>query len=371
MKRTHMMIAAAAALIATPICLAQAAAEQKTLEVGDKAPAIDVEHWIKGDNLLNGRQLAPVTEFENGNVYVLEFWATWCGPCKVGMPHITDLQAQYRDYDVTIIGISDEPLPIVVDFLFKTDPNDGKTYQQRTGYTLATDPDRSVFNDYMRAAGQNGIPTAFIIGKDGHVEWIGHPMRMDSPLEAVVRDSWDRDAFAAEFSAAARAQRAMQQARRQLATARQAEDWEKVLSIYNDVLKDNPNAVNYQLEKFMLLLKEMNRPTEAYALGEKIVEANNDNAMLLNQVAWFVVDEPGIQRRNLLFAMNAAERANALTESKDAAILDTVARVYFELGDLSRAIKYQTMAVAFAPDNQMGTDIRATLKRYEKLKTVK
>ncbi len=42
----------------------------------------------------------------------------------------------------------------------------------------------------MEAAGQNGIPCAFIVGKDQKIEWIGHPMQMDAVLEQVVSDSW-------------------------------------------------------------------------------------------------------------------------------------------------------------------------------------
>ncbi len=51
----------------------------------------------------------------------------------------------------------------------------------------------------MTASGQNGIPTCFIVGKSGQIEWIGHPMSMDEPLTSVVEDKWDREAFATEF----------------------------------------------------------------------------------------------------------------------------------------------------------------------------
>ena len=120
-----------------------------------------------------------------------------------------------------------------------------------------------------------------------------------------------------------------------------------------------------------MLLRDLNQPEAAYALGKDITAKSWDNPMTLNQIAWFVVDEPDIERRNLLFAMMAADRASELTEHKDAAILDTVARVYFEMGDLSEAIKYQRKAVEYAPENQMGQDIKATLEKYMKLKRVK
>ena len=52
----------------------------------------------------------------------------------------------------------------------------------------------------MEAAGRNGIPCAFIVGKDQKIEWIGHPMSMDEALEAVVNDKWDRAAFAEKYA---------------------------------------------------------------------------------------------------------------------------------------------------------------------------
>ena len=58
------------------------------LTIGSDAPAIDVEHWVQ-----DGKgKFKPVTEFAKGKVYVVEFWATWCGPCIMSMPHLVELQ---------------------------------------------------------------------------------------------------------------------------------------------------------------------------------------------------------------------------------------------------------------------------------------
>ena len=107
-------------------------AKAKTLTIGDKAPAIDIAHWIKGKK---------IEEFEADKVYVIEFWATWCGPCVASMPHLSELQKKYADYDVKFISVSDEDLQTVVSFLFKENKKDGKIHNDRTHYTLATDPD--------------------------------------------------------------------------------------------------------------------------------------------------------------------------------------------------------------------------------------
>ena len=58
------------------------------------------------------------------------------------MPHLSKLQEQYTDYDVTFIGVSDEDLQTVISFLFKEDKKDGVIQNERTRYTLTTDPDQ-------------------------------------------------------------------------------------------------------------------------------------------------------------------------------------------------------------------------------------
>ena len=71
------------------------AAAVTTLKLGDAAPAFQVDSWVKGDSF---------TSLEKGNVYVMEFWATWCGPCITAMPHLSALQKQYPD--VRFVGVA-------------------------------------------------------------------------------------------------------------------------------------------------------------------------------------------------------------------------------------------------------------------------
>src|SRR5947207_6844570 len=72
-----------------------AAARADELSVGDPAPKLEVKEFVKGD---------PVKSLEKGKVYVVEFWATWCGPCRATIPHLTELQKKHKD--VTFIGVS-------------------------------------------------------------------------------------------------------------------------------------------------------------------------------------------------------------------------------------------------------------------------
>ena len=85
------------------------------LGIGSKAPALNIEHWVQDGNGF----FKPVTKFENDKVYVVEFWATWCGPCIASMPHLAELQNKYRGNGVQVISVSDESLDEVKDLLGK------------------------------------------------------------------------------------------------------------------------------------------------------------------------------------------------------------------------------------------------------------
>jgi thiol-disulfide isomerase/thioredoxin len=328
----------------------------KSLTIGDKAPKVDISHFVTGEE---------VKDFKPGHVYVVEFWATWCGPCRASMPHLTETQKEFKD-DVTIVSISDEKLPTVVKFLAGEHPEGGLWFE-KIGYTLTTDPDRSNYDAYMKAAGQRGIPTAFIVGKDGHVEWIGHPMRMDDPLADVVNDEWDRAAFKAEWQKAHENEMKQARVQQKLMKAYQDEDWDKLFAMIEDLVNEDPEAYGHlRTTEFDLLLTKVKDEAKAVDCSHKIVKTEWDDAQQLNAFAWQLVDHYKTENAELLdVAMSAAMRASELTDHKDAAILDTVARVYFEQGDMMSALTWQGKAVRNA-DGAMKKDLEATLERYAK-----
>ena len=332
------------------------AAEPSSLAIGDPAPSLSVAHWVKG---------GAIEDFEEGQVYVIEFWATWCGPCISSMPHLSSIQDEYGD-SVKIIGVSSEKeLQTVTKFLTKTNKNDDTQNWDRMRYTVAVDPDRTTNDSYMKASGQRGIPTAFIVDASGDVAWIGHPMGMDDPLSEVVEGTWDIAAAAAEFEKQAAIEKAQDEFWTAFRTASAEEDWESVISSIDAFVAEYGDNAQLANIKFEVLLTGMNDKTTAYKWAETIAESNWDNPNALNALAWNIVDELPEEYQDLEFAIRVAVRACEITDNEDAMILDTLARAHWENGETYKAIAWQQKAVEFSQEGPMADSIKATLDDYQ------
>ncbi|MEI6538434.1 MAG: redoxin family protein [Planctomycetota bacterium] len=423
-----------------------AAAETVLLTIGSKAPPISIEHWIS-----NGKgKFKPVTKFVAGKVYVVEFWATWCGPCVASMPHLAETQAKYIDKGVQIISISDEDLETIQGFLAtnvrtskpaaseeagedrkavekagktektaKVDTAPKQTYAQLTSaYCLTTDPDASVSIDYMEAAAQNGIPTSFIVGKTGLVEWIGHPMSLDKPLEQIVADKWDRAAFLVQFKKEQDHDSLMSKlgakmrkgdtpgALAIIADAKQAAagdaasimmldklefqirvtpifakieagDVKEGIAELDEIIKTGTSAQKSELcmIKFKLLMDSEEFDAAAQALLVVASDKNID-ADSINQLTWQIYEaarDDATFPKVLVNAAAAATEKALVASPKSGMIFDTLAHLVHHQGKLDRAIELETQALANSDDSsdEGKQQMLAFLKELKQEKTGK
>jgi thiol-disulfide isomerase/thioredoxin len=132
--------------------------------VGKEPPEIKAEGWFNAEK---GPTLADL----KGKVVVVEFWATWCPPCRKSIPHLIGLHEKYAKKGVTIVGLSNEPKDTVEPFV----------QAQKMNYIVGWGSKSA--GDY----GVRGIPTAFVIGRDGKVAWQGHPM--DDEFEKAIANA--------------------------------------------------------------------------------------------------------------------------------------------------------------------------------------
>lgn len=339
------------------------------LGIGDKAPPLKVETVVKG----------KAVNLDKG-LHVVEFWATWCGPCKVSIPHLTEMAKKYKG-KVDFTGVSvwengDDQLGQVKKFVAAMGP--------KMDYNVAFDgAAKAMDTGYMKASGSNGIPTAFLV-KDGQVIWIGHPMDgLDKTIDQVIAGKYDVQAAKVEFDKKAAAQAE--------AEKKQAE-MQKLLTPVMDALKegsfddaldeiDKLEASHPDLKpqlrsmRFGILLQTGNPKMLDFA--KNLVESDlKDNADALNSFAWALIDpESKIAKRNYEAALIIAERAAKASDMKDGMILDTYALALFKNGKTKEAIENQTKAIELSKsdkrvDEKTMKEMQGRLEEFKKAPAV-
>jgi thiol-disulfide isomerase/thioredoxin len=195
---------------------------------GDAAPALKVDRFLKGDE---------ISQFEKGRVYVVECWATWCGPCLKSIPHLTELQKKNPKITVLGVCVSDPDIEAIETFV--------KEQGDDMGYTVAWEgkpPGRNkqpaFTKTWLDAAGAQGIPHAFVVDGKGIVAWMGHPMEMDDALEKIIAGEWDAKAFREKLIADREAEQKMAALMEEFGTkldeCEQAGDTDGMLAVFDE-----------------------------------------------------------------------------------------------------------------------------------------
>jgi thiol-disulfide isomerase/thioredoxin len=358
------LVALVGAIVSTSVSHAPAAAppgepDAVALDIGDPAPPIAASAWLRGE---------PVTAFEPGHVHVLEFWASWCAPCIAGMPHLSALQTRFAG-DVTIIGMNiwEEPAKASA---WVAEQDDALMQ-----YTVAIQAGTEMETRWMDAAGQDGIPTAFIVDGAGVIAWIGHPAGLDEPLARIVDGTWDVAAFRAEFRSEAESQRreraAMarfeEMAADQIAAymaATEALDLDAIADTATALMQLRPpaaisrNLIGVGLHR-MLTGRRAMLAVDFLWRNRRVLDDDPD--MLVQYGRAIIHDDLFAEARDARLAVSLLERACELTEYRDGAVLDLLARAY-----VLRATQVQAMAVRYSDAaGTTATDRRRRLEAYE------
>jgi tetratricopeptide (TPR) repeat protein len=185
----------------------------------------------------------------------------------------------------------------------------------------------------MEAAGQNGIPTAFLVNKQSVVTWIGHPMELDGVLPKVLAGKFDPKAAVRE--------------------------------------REQRQAAQGELMKLGMLMRTNEKAM--YAQARKLADTTfKDDANTLNQLAWTMIeDNSPLKTKDYDTALHIAQRAATVSRFKDPMILDTLALAYFRKGDARKAVEYQQKAVKLLPTVTMPMPPGTTKEMEDRLSQFK
>lgn len=335
------------------------------LNIGDKAPDLNVTDWVKGSPQKLG----------NGNVTVVEFWATWCGPCRQSIPHLTELAHKFKG-KVNFVGVS----------IWENAPDDYKTkvpafvkdFGEKMDYNVATEgPDTYMAKNWMEAAGENGIPSAFLINGDGKIAWIGHPMGgLEEAIDSLLAGKSDLEK--------ARTERASAKAKEMEEMKLQEKMAEKMNPMMKDlkdkkfqaasdkadaIIKDNPDLkMMVSQYKLMAMVQGNLKGLDTYitALGK---EDFAQDPQIMNSIVWMVVEQ------DMKLGAPVYKSAVALGEKmmkaapNDPMSMDTYALALWRAGDKKKALQTQKKAVSLASkdkdfDGDTLTEMKGRLKQY-------
>lgn len=112
----------------------------------------------------------------HGKVVYLDFWATWCAPCRKSFPWFNEIMSRYKDRGLVIVAVNmDKDRADVEKFLKKYPAN----------FTIAYDPEGDVATKYNVI----GMPSSYLIGRDGEIalSHVGFREKDKSPLESAIK----------------------------------------------------------------------------------------------------------------------------------------------------------------------------------------
>lgn len=331
------------------------AAPAVTLEIGSDAPPLVNGEYVQGE---------AVKTFEKDKAYLIECWATWCGPCIASIPHVNELQQKFAAKGFTVIGqnVWENDVAKVAPFVKEM----GAKMSYRVALDDTSDGSKGRMSEtWLKAAGRNGIPSAFLVGKDQKIAWIGHPMQLDDEtIEAVLDGKFDVAAAkkkdAEEKAGASKIQEFMKSARTNIV----AKNWDEALKAADglDALGSGLGKQTYlpDMLRIEVATKRPDLPAAVKLAQEFAVKQKNDPSMM-GYISNMLMEGGKEDKPTLEAADKLLSEAAATKPEKSFQLLIQQARLKKALGDDAKATTLAKEAVEASPDN-LKDKVKALLK---------
>ncbi|MET4632054.1 thiol-disulfide isomerase/thioredoxin [Bradyrhizobium sp. I1.8.5] len=310
------------------------------------APSLKVENWLRG---------APLTNFQPGKVYIVEFWSTSCGPCVRAIPHLIELQSEYKDEGLEVVGIAaSEEAPTPDQARTKLDAWLTEKVSN-LNYRIGFDSTGEMNKLWMDASSSLGVPTLFIVDRDGHIAFIGHPIDIDAVLPKIFNDTW-RGSDEAKATDAERIAADQRLARalpilETIQPAMEAKDWPAALSAVEKGIAAMPDTLIFRQIHADLLLHKMRDTATGFQVLHQMVrdaikkqsEAERGLIFVMEQLFDRENDKAHLPRAErfaigkdvLEHILNPGQASGGVNFYSHGAL----AQYYYEKGDKQRAIE--------------------------------
>lgn len=332
-------------------CCAAAACAQSGTNIGDSPPPLSIAEWVKGKPVDLARDA-------RNKVHVVEFWATWCPPCKMSVPLLTKYQLKYAK-DLVIVGVTEpDARGNTPDAIRKFVAEQGDNMD----YTVAIDTGKTA-RAYLSSTGIVGLPHAIVINRDGKVVWQGNPLdpNLDNVLAGVIAGTYDLKA--------AKVEQEVNKRLGELDLLVQLGQWGIVWEQLVEILKLDPT--NEPAMQALIISSEELDNTEAFRSWIRShIASHRDNSLAMQRLANSLGGICEIRKRFPDLAFEAAKAAYDASSKPDAWTITVYARALYQVGDLDKAIAIQQDAVAIASAQEQG-EMKTYLDYYRQCKKVR
>jgi len=271
------------------------------------------------------------------------------------IPHLSLLQKTFAKKGLVVIGVSTENAAEINAFTAK---------QKDMEYSVAADDNQKTYTEYMK--GQEGIPLAFLIDRDGRIAWIGHPLIMENVLEQVLEGKYDLNKnielskLMKKLNVELEQQNvngalkiidkilAINPGNIQVASMKiyiffKKNEKDKALAMTEEQIKKHPDVFGFYSMKIRIL-KSMNKEQEISRTYDQIINNLSDKTEALNVLVKELIHPKNgvVQLANALKVAEGTYFKGKFTKDINrATAADNLARCYYLIGRADKAVEME------------------------------